>query len=140
MTTPPQRDRPLGETSGSEQRPARRLASASMAFDLDAELASLKQEPSWQRGDRNGRTLVEESGLRVTLIGLKAGTKIKEHHTDGWVSIHTTAGQLRVQVGEETVELPVGRMLVLNRGVRHDVEAIGQESAFLLTVAMAGGT
>lgn len=137
MTTPP-RDRPLGETSGSEQRPARHLADASMAFDLEAELASLKQEPSWQRGDRNGRTLVEEAGLRVTLIGMKAGTKIKEHQTDGWVTIHTTAGRIRVQVAEEMVDLPVGRVLVLDRGVRHDVEAVGQESAFLLTVAMAG--
>ena len=78
MTTPPQRDRPLGETSGSGQRPARRLAAASLDFDLEAELASLKQEASWQRGDRNARTLVEEPGFRVTPTALKAGTRIRE--------------------------------------------------------------
>jgi quercetin dioxygenase-like cupin family protein len=99
----------------------------------------LKQEPSWQRGDRNGRTLVEESGLRVTLIAMKAGTKIKEHRTDGRVSIHTIAGQLRIQVADETVDLASGHVLILDRAVPHDVEAVGQESAFLLTVAMPGG-
>ena len=60
MTTPPPRDRPLGETSGSSQRPSRRLAAASLDFDLQTELTSLKQEASWERGDRNARTLVEE--------------------------------------------------------------------------------
>jgi hypothetical protein len=32
----------------------------SLDFDLETEVRSLKQEPSWMRGDRNARTLVEE--------------------------------------------------------------------------------
>jgi hypothetical protein len=66
-TSPSHRDRPLGQTSGSEQRPARRVVASALDFDLDTELASLRQEASYQRGDRNGRTLVEETGFRVTL-------------------------------------------------------------------------
>jgi hypothetical protein len=53
------RHRPLGETSGSDQRPSRELTGAAMAFDIAVELATLEQEPSWQRGDRNARTLIE---------------------------------------------------------------------------------
>ena len=134
MTTPPPRDRPLGETSGSSQRPSRRLAAASLDFDLQTELTSLKQEASWERGDRNARTLVEEPGFRVTLTVLKAGTRIREHRTDGWVSIHTTRGHLRVHTPGGDVDLPGGHLLVLDRGVTHDVEAVDEESAFLLTV------
>ena len=54
------RDRPPGETSGSSQRPARRLMAPVLAFDLAREDVTLKQEVSWQRGDRNARTLIED--------------------------------------------------------------------------------
>ncbi|HEX8968167.1 MAG TPA: hypothetical protein VF937_09820 [Chloroflexota bacterium] len=133
--TQPHRERPPGQTSGSGQRPARRLAASSLDFDLDAELASLKQELTWQRGDRNARTLVEEPGLRVTLTALKAGTRVREHRTDGWVSIQTLRGHLRIHLPQRELDLAVGRLVVLDRDVAHDVEAPDQESAFLLTVS-----
>ena len=136
MTSESHRDRPLGETSGSGQRPARRLVATSLDFDLETELRSLKEEPSWQRGDRNARTLVEEPAFRLTLTVLKPGTRVREHRTDGWVSIQTTQGHLRVHLPEHEVDLPVGRVVVLEPSVQHDVEAVDAESAFLLTVAM----
>src|SRR5690242_11034752 len=104
------RDRPLGETSGSGQRPARRLVAQSLDFDLETELASLKLEPSWLRGDRNARTLVEEPAFRVTLTALKAGTRLRDHRTDGWVSIQTTRGHVRIHLTEREVDLPAGRV------------------------------
>jgi quercetin dioxygenase-like cupin family protein len=105
-----------------------------MEFDLDHELATLKQELSWQRGDRNGRTLVESGGFRLVLTALKPGAQLREHHTPGWVSIHTTSGRLRVRAPGRVVELPVNHVLVLARDEPHDVEAL-EESSFLLTVA-----
>jgi len=95
-TSPPHRDRPLGQTGGSEQRPARRL---------------------------------------VTLTALKAGTVVSEHHTRGWVSVQTTAGHLRIKLPDRLVDLPVGRLLILEQNVPHDVEAL-EESAFLLAIAL----
>jgi len=111
------------------------LAASALDFDLDAELASLRQEPSFQRGDRNGRTLVEETGFRVTLTALKTGTLVSEHQTRGWVSIQTTAGHLRIKLPDRVVDLPLGRLLILDQNVPHDVEAL-EESAFLLAIAL----
>lgn len=136
MTSESHRDRPLGETSGSGQRPARRLVATSLDFDMETELRSLKEEPSWLRSDRNARTLVEEPAFRVTLTVLKPGTRVREHRTDGWVSIQTTRGHLRVHLAEREVDLPAGRVVVLEPNVPHDVEALDAESAFLLTVAI----
>ena len=138
-TSPSNRDRPFGQTSGSEQRSARRLTGPALDFDLDAELASLRQEPSFERGDRNGRTLVEETGFRVTLTALKAGTVLSEHHTAGWVSIQTTAGHLRIKLADRTVDLPAGRLLILAQNVPHDVEAL-EESALLIAIALPDRT
>jgi quercetin dioxygenase-like cupin family protein len=131
--TTPQRDRPLGKTSGSEQRPARELTGAAMDFDIATELATLKQEPSWQRGDRNARTLVDAGGFRMVLTALKMGARLREHQTPGWVSIYTTSGHLRVRAADHEVDLPINHVLVLARDEPHDVEAL-EDSSFLLTV------
>jgi len=104
-----------------------------MDFDLAVELATLQQEPSWERGDRNARTLVEKKGFRVALMALKTGARLQAHQTPGYVSIQVTRGHLRVHAAGRSVDLPTGHVLVLERDERHDVDAI-EESAFLLTV------
>lgn len=128
------RGRPLGETAGSTQRPARQLAASAIAFDLAAELASLKEEASWQRGDRNARTLVEEPTLRIVLSAARAGARFREHKTPGLVSLQTVAGHLRLHLPDETVDLPAGHLLALHHNLSHDVEAM-EDSTFLLTFA-----
>src|SRR4051812_27039083 len=63
------------------RRSARLPVEAVQSFDLAQELAVLQQEPSWQHGDRNARTLVEAPGLRVVLTVLKVGAHIREPRT-----------------------------------------------------------
>jgi quercetin dioxygenase-like cupin family protein len=128
------RDRPTGETGGSDQRPARRLAAPVLTFDLAKEVASLKQEPSWARGDRNARTLVEDAGFRLVLTVLKTGARMHEHRAAGWVSLQGLDGHLRLQAGEHTAELTAGRVVVLEPDLPHSVEAV-EEGAFLLSIA-----
>jgi quercetin dioxygenase-like cupin family protein len=130
-------DRPLSETAGSPQRPVRELAASALGFDLGAELASLRAEASWQGGDRNARTLVEEPTLRIVLVAMKPGARLREHDADGPVSVHTLAGLLRMHLPTQSADLPAGHLLTLERGVPHAVEAL-EESAFLLTLAWAG--
>lgn len=138
MTDTP-RDRPPGETGGSSQRSARQLAAPLLTFDLSQEIASLKQEPSWQRGDRNARTLVQEPGFRLVLTVLKAGAHMQDHRAAGWASVHGLEGHLRLESGEHSVDLSVGHLLVLEPQVVHSVEAV-EESAFLLSIAFLGET
>jgi hypothetical protein len=140
------RDRPQGVTSGSGQRPTRRLAGPSLVFDVSAELDSLHTEASWQRGDRNARTLVEEPGFRLVLAAARAGTRIQEHRTPGWVSIETVAGHLQVHVAEQVVDLPRGatrrrsprreRVPPDHRVARHGVTACPSPCATWPTLAL----
>jgi quercetin dioxygenase-like cupin family protein len=68
---------------------------------------------------------------------MKANTEMKEHRAEGRVSIQTIAGHLRLKLPTETVEVPAGHLLALDRGVVHDVEALA-ESVFLLTICWPG--
>jgi quercetin dioxygenase-like cupin family protein len=122
------------ETPGWPQRSSRPRVGAVLSFDLAREISALQQEESWQHSDRNARTLVEEPSLRIVLTLLKGGARIREHHTDRPVVIQTLQGYVRVESPDETIDLLAGRLMTLQPGVPHDLEAI-ELSAFLLTIA-----
>lgn len=127
-----------GETTGTSERSPQRLAGTALAFDLAQEVARLRGEAAWQRGDRNAKILVKEPDFRIVLIALKAGARMEQHRAAGRISVQTLAGHLRMRVLEESVDLPVGHLVGVEYDVPHDVEAL-DESAFLLTIAWQGG-
>jgi quercetin dioxygenase-like cupin family protein len=71
--------------------------------------------------------------LRIVLTVLKTGARVREHRTDHPVVLQTLRGYIRVESPDETIDLLAGRLMTLQPGVPHDLEAI-ELSAFLLTV------
>jgi quercetin dioxygenase-like cupin family protein len=133
MARQSERHDPPGATSSSPERPAHQLAARALHFDLDQELTALRSEAPWQRGDRNGKTLVKEPHLHITLTALKAGARLDHHQTAGPVTIHALRGRLQLTVEGDNLELGPGHLLALEPGVTHAVTAL-EESAFLLTL------
>lgn len=84
--------------------------------------------------DRRGVTLVKESGLNVVLTHLHAGGTLAEHAAPGAATVQVLDGHVRVQVGDETLDLPAGRLIAFDAKVRHSVEA-SEDSTLLLTLA-----
>jgi quercetin dioxygenase-like cupin family protein len=124
-----------GTTTGSDERPAQALSGAMLRFDLPAELEQLTAEPTWDLSDRNAITLVKEGDLRLTLTRLKQGARMDEHRTNGFSCVQVLEGALRVVVDGAAHELGVGEVIVMGRGVPHDVTAL-EDAAFLLTIAL----
>lgn len=104
-----------------------------LALDLDQQIEQLRQEEYLQSG-RNSKTLAKYDDLRIVLTAIRRNTQIREHYSDGRISVQTLTGRLLMHAAGKEFELPRGHMLVLDRGVRHDVEAL-EDSAFLLTIA-----
>ena len=124
----------MSETSSEPRRPhPQPMAAPYMEVDLTRELEQLHPEPGWNSG-QNAKTLLKYDDLRIVLMALKAEARIPEHRTEGRISIHTVAGHLKVRAQDRTFDLPAGRLLALDQGVLHDVEAF-EDSAFLLTIA-----
>jgi quercetin dioxygenase-like cupin family protein len=117
------------------------LNAPSLRFDLDGEVRRLWREDA-SRSGRNAKTLVKQDDFRVVLTVLRAGRRIQEHKAAGRISIQAVEGHIRIRTGHEPaaelIDLPAGCLLALDRGVRHDVEAL-TDSAFLLTVAWPAG-
>ena len=128
------RERPMGQTSGSTQRPPHELSSPVTVLDLSQEAATLRREPAWQQSDRNAKTFVKEADLRVVLTVLKQGGIVKEHRAPGTAVVQALSGRIRLRIADQTVDLSSGQIVVLEQNLPHDVEAL-EESAFAITIA-----
>lgn len=101
-------------------------------LDLAAETASIT---SARDPERTARTLARLDTLRLTLMSLKAGSKVMQHHTDHELCLHVVAGRISIHAPQQRFELPQGHLAVLERGLVHDIEA-SEDSAILVTVGM----
>lgn len=118
-------------------RSHRALSGPLLLFDLAKEAERLRDESPWHQHGRNAVTLVKHSDLRIVFILMKPTSRLQEHHADARISIHTLRGHARLHLGAETVDLPAGHLLALEKDIPHDLEAI-EESAVLLTIAWKG--
>jgi quercetin dioxygenase-like cupin family protein len=107
------------------------------SFDLASELAGFTQHKPWQSG-LYSKLLFKSDDLRLVLVAMETGARMKDHHADGTVAVHALQGTLCVHLTKRSHDLPAGQILTLAPGIRHDVEA-REDSAFLLTISWPSG-
>ncbi len=120
------------QSSAAQQAPII-MPGRSMEFDFAKELEELRKSPEWESGIAR-KVLIRYPDLQVTLRRMEANTRIPHHYNPGRICVQTIFGHIRMRADDNLFDLPQGKMLVLDRAVTHDVEAV-EESAFLLTVA-----
>src|SRR3954469_13477555 len=82
------------QTGGSETRESRSLDEPLMAFDLAAEVATLRAEPAYRDNGRTSKTLARSGPLRLVLTAVRAGTEIGAERADGPVAIEVLEGRV----------------------------------------------
>jgi quercetin dioxygenase-like cupin family protein len=111
------------------------LEAEHMLLDLGEVVTELHSQstPGQARG---AVTLVKQSGMSLVLTHLHRGGTLQEHAVPGAATVQVLDGRVRVQIGDETLDVPAGRLLAFNSGVRHSVEAL-EDSTLLLTLTGA---
>jgi quercetin dioxygenase-like cupin family protein len=109
------------------------MAAPYLEFDLMRELDQLEREPEWESG-QNAKTLVKYDDFRIVLTALKPHVKIPRHQTEGRISIHVLRGHVSLRAEGRTFDLTPGRIVALDRGVVHELEAM-EASAILQTIS-----
>ena len=117
----------------SQRSQDRLLDAPSVSINLPAFTEQLKQESTWKESDRNSITVFKTNGMRIVLIGLRAGAEMAKHTANGHISVQVLEGQIKFTTDERSVELSQGQMLELHQSIPHSVLAI-QETIFLLTL------
>ena|SRR5665213_1535014 len=105
-------------------------------FDLDREITDCEQKKPWPSG-LHSKTLVKKNDLRLVLIAMEPAAKMKEHHTDGTISVQVLKGCIRFRTQGKAYDLRVGNLLTLGASIKHEVESL-EDSVFLLTVSWPG--
>jgi quercetin dioxygenase-like cupin family protein len=130
----------LVRKSGRLRRPpAERFAGREHVFNLPTMAGTLWHEDHPGADGHKQITLFHEGDVALVLFDFIAGGVLADHEADGYVTIHTVAGELEVATSETIHQLPAGALLVLAPGVRHDVTA-RVTSQMLLTVHLVRPT
>ena len=106
------------------------------SFDLDAEVARLREEEAF-RGRRNSITLRKGEGMSVVLLVMGAGERLAEHAAPGPISVAVREGRVRFATSDGEVEAGPETVLALDGGVRHAVEAL-EDAVCVITIARGG--
>ena len=102
-------------------------------FDIVDIAREIRAEAAYAHEGHTARTLIREADLRILLVVMRAGSIMKEHRVAETASIHAVTGHVRLHLPDRVADLSTGRLLVLEPGLPHDVEAL-QESTLLLTL------
>jgi quercetin dioxygenase-like cupin family protein len=84
--------------------------------------------------DRHGITLVREGGLVVVLVRLRQGASLNEHSAHGAATVLVLSGHIEVQLRDERIDAPTGRLVAFDANVPHEVRAL-EDTTLLLTLS-----
>jgi quercetin dioxygenase-like cupin family protein len=103
-------------------------------MDIPDFIKQIKNEPAWDKNDRNAITIYKTAGMRIVLIALHEDAVIAQHTANGVISIQVLEGEIVFSAVNQSVVLKKGQMIALHKGEPHTVAA-AKESVFLLTLA-----
>jgi quercetin dioxygenase-like cupin family protein len=92
----------------------------------------LRQQDSYMKSGHTARPVLRKADLRIVLIAMKEGSRMPEHRVEETISIQVVRGHVRLGLPERAVEVQDGQVLILDRAVPHDVDAL-RESLLLVT-------
>jgi quercetin dioxygenase-like cupin family protein len=104
-----------------------------LIIDVAEYIQRLKNEPAWQKNDRNGITLFKTKGMRIVLVIMHAGAEMRPQTIDALVSLHVLSGLLQVTTDDQTAKVNAGQILTLHANINHNVQAV-TETTFVLTM------
>lgn len=115
----------------------RPLAGPLLTFNLEEQLREMREEESYHRSGRAGRTLAKAGRMRLTLVAMTTDNVIGTHQADSPMTLHVLQGHIRFRTNNEEHELNAGELLFFGPGDAHDIRAT-EESALLITISAIG--
>ena len=129
----------MTKTERLREHPKDRLADPVQRISLPDAAARLRAEPHEAVAGHRQVALVRHGPVSLILFVFDQDGLLKEHSTDGEVTIHVLSGRLAVTTPTGEERLGAGELLSLAPGQSHAVRAM-EPSEMLLTVCRALST
>lgn len=125
-------------TSGSDSREARTLDDPVMAFELDREIALLRQEPGYAEFGRSSKTLGKSRHFRLVVTAARSGIDLGNDDTEAAMAVQVLAGSVTVgQVGAG-MRFGPGSAIWVAEGEGWSIR-VEEDAALLLSLGWPGG-
>jgi uncharacterized protein (DUF2249 family) len=85
------------------------------------------------------KVLLNEPGYRVVLLSMRAGQSIPEHAVQGIITVYAILGHVSFYAGPCPCDLQAGKLVCIESGLPHRVEA-QEDSALLLLITDGDGS
>ena len=83
------------QTSTSDQAQMPPHQSESLFIDV-TDSAAFQQDEDWRTKGIARKPLVRYPDFHITLMAIKGGARIEEHHNPGRISVHSVKGHIRM--------------------------------------------
>jgi len=100
--------------------------------DLPDFIRQLKEEPAWEKNDRNGITVFKTDDLTIVLTVLHNKATIKDNKIDGLVTLQVIEGMIRISTIDGDIEMKEKQLISLHSNEPHSIEALS-DCGFLLS-------
>jgi quercetin dioxygenase-like cupin family protein len=117
------------------EHPAQRFDAPSLNFDFHAEAQALRAEATTTKHGHRQKTLFKHAGRTIAIFVMDENATMRDHATDGTVTIQPVEGELVVTVDGEDKPLKTGHLLVIAPGIRHEVHA-PKAAVFVLQISL----
>ena len=95
-----------------------------VVVDIPAFIQQLKEEPAWQKNDRNGITVFKTEHLTMVVTILHKDAVIKDNHIDGLATFQVIEGLVRISTIDGDIELKEKQLISLHSNEAHSIEAL----------------
>ncbi len=112
---------------------ARGITTPVLSMSVEEEIDRLQSEPEWTSGREDAITLVKYPRMRVVLVALKRGSRMRQRKVEGPLSIYVISGRITIAAEHDEYEVKAKGLFTMRQKYLDEVRAIG-DSVFLLTM------
>ena len=125
-------------TSGSDSREARTLDDPVMGFELDREIALLREEPGYAQFGRSSKTLGKSRNFRLVVTAARAGTDLGNDDAEAAMAIQVLDGAVTATRAGAGMRFGRGSVIWFAEGEDWAVR-VENDAALVLSIGWPGG-
>lgn len=121
------------EATNNRPEGSRLIDARQLHIDIAENILLLKNEPAWEKNDRNAITVFKASNLTIVLVALRGGATLFPQEINALVSAQIIEGAISFESTQGVKNLYPNNIVVLHSNEPFNATAI-EESVLLLTV------
>ncbi|MCE7038814.1 cupin domain-containing protein [Dyadobacter sp. CY312] len=106
-------------------------------MDIPAFTDQLREEKSWDKGDRNSITVFKSEEITIVVSALKAGAEIRNSAADVLFTVMVLQGEVVITTDDVERDITKGQAVAFHPHVLHSIRAISDSNLLITSYCTA---